>query len=47
MSLLFLITFISDIKNCTDIITKDGFFTWALFSIADALWVRLLLCGGK
>lgn len=46
MSLLFLILFVADVKCGTHALSADAIYAWALFSIADALWVRNLL-GGK
>lgn len=42
MSLLFLIMFVADVKTGTNAFTESAMYCWALFSIADALWVRTL-----
>lgn len=42
MSLLFLMLFIADVKSEVNVITESAMYAWALFSIADALWVRTL-----
>ena len=42
MSLLLLLTFVFDVTYDTNAMTETGMYLWALFSIADALWVRTL-----
>lgn len=42
MSLLLLLVFIGDVKCGTNAMTESAMYAWALFSIADALWVRTL-----
>lgn len=43
MSLVFLVAFIMILsgKLPAEELTNEFFYIWALFSIADALWVRL------
>lgn len=42
MSLLFLLLFIADIRSGTNVMTEGAVYAWALFSIADALWINVL-----
>lgn len=46
MSLLFCVAGIATIIVDPALLSEGMLFTWALFAIADALWVKVLL-GGK
>lgn len=47
MSFVFFVIGISDIFNAGSWLTTDGMFLWALFSIADALWMSFVFGGKK
>ena len=42
MSILFLITFCIGVNNLKAPLETDFLAIWALFAIADALWVKVL-----
>lgn len=42
MSLLFLVLFVAAVKSDVAILEEGFMYAWALFSIADALWVRTI-----
>ena len=42
MSLLLFLLFVADVKCGTNAMHENAVFAWALFSIADALWIRTL-----
>lgn len=46
MSLMFLLLFLYDVRAEAQVMTEGAVYAWALFSIADALWIRNLI-GGK
>lgn len=43
MSLLYMMVAIIDLMHETCYMTEPAMYAWALFSIADALWIRTLL----
>ena len=42
MSLFFLIIFLAMLMTDASFLTAELLYIWALFSIADALWVRII-----
>jgi hypothetical protein len=47
MSILFLCVVIAALKVDPSLIKAELLYVWALFSIADALWVKVLFGGKK
>lgn len=47
MSLLVLCVVIAALKIDPSLIEAELLYTWALFAIADALWVKILFGGKK
>lgn len=47
MSILFLAVVIAALKIDPNLLEAELLYIWALFSIADALWVKVLFGGKK
>ena len=47
MSIFFLCVVIAALKIDPSLIEEELLFCWALFAIADALWVKVLFGGKK
>ena len=39
MSLMFLVAFVEMFRNDLPLVSMDFFIAWALFAIADAIWL--------
>ena len=46
MSVVLLVLVIAAVNTDASVLTADLLYLWALFSIADALWARMIF-GGK